>query len=463
MRPTARFDAGKGNLVQPMPAWTVRKNDVDRPLVVLGCALFVAALQFSYVFMDVKLFPFFGLRLTRLDPLWLVLGFLMALVPSLWLPARLSRPSQVAYWVLYLTVIVPAMWIPYQTLDVPPHLYLAYSGVLLGCFYGLGFSHLAPRWHVKRPVVHPDYFFFALTAIAIVFTLAVWSTNGFHIEIGLQDMYNRRKEAKSEISAGSIMSYLKGNLTSALQPYTFALGITRGSLILVCISVWIGLVGFSVEGSKTSAAIPFLLLAMYPFLTRFRAKFGIAISIAAGIAVLVVIAAYSATHIIGIPVVTTWRLFEAKGLLSGFYWDFFTTHPKALMADGFLRGLIHYPYPYPVSQQIGLTYFGSADTNANANLWASAFGDFGYLGMIAETVLLAMLFRLIDSISLNRGFLIPAFLCAFLGMKLSDVALDTSILSHGTLAILVFLYILPPMTKAPLESPVLQEPTGATA
>lgn len=438
-----------------MQARPIKRAEFERPLLVLLSAVFVASLQFAYANMDSQLFGFLGLHWKSLTPFWTAVGFTMAVLPSLWMPVRLTRPSQVAYWILYLTVIVPVMWVPFHTLNTPPEDYLPFSIPFLGCFFVLGLTSRLPRWKIARPDIKSETFFFLVTALVTVFTLAVWSTNGFRFDLGLKGIYDRRRSSGESIPMGSVLSYVKGNLGSALQPYSFAVGLARGSAVLVGLSLFAGIVGFSVDGSKTSAAIPLFLLALYPLITKFRARFGPIVVVMGIVGVVGAYCAWAVTRNVGVPVISTWRLFDVKGLLTGYYWEFFSTHPKTLLSDGILRGFFANPYNYAAPEQIGLVYFGSSDTNSNANLWASAFGDFGYFGMALVTALLAMIFRLIDSMSLNRGFLIPAFLASFLGMKLSDVALDTSILSHGTLAILILIYVLPPLQrKSPDSSPV---------
>lgn len=430
-----------------MQARPIKRSEFERPLLILLSIGFVATLQLAYSQMDSQLFGFLGLHWRNLDPGWTLIGFLMAVLPSLWMPVRLTRPSQVAYWILYLTVIVPVMWVPFHTLRSDPAEYLKFSLPFLGCFYALGLMGQMPRWKIPRPNIRPDTFFVFVLALTTLFTLAVWSTNGFRFDLGLKSIYVRRRAAGESIPMGSLLSYIKGNLGSALQPYAFAIGLARGSVVLVLLSIFAGLVGFSVDGSKTSAAIPIFLLALYPLITKYRSRFGLIVAAMGTFAVLAAFAAWAATKNIGIPIVTTWRLFDVKGLLTGYYWEFFSSHPKTYLSDGILRGFFENPYNFAAPEQIGLTYFGSSETNSNANLWASAFGDFGYFGMALVTVILGFIFRVIDSMALNRGFLIPAFLASFLGMKLSDVALDTSILSHGTLAILVLIYILPPLAN----------------
>lgn len=426
--------------------------------------IFVAALQFTYFNMDAPTFRFMGLRIKDLEPVWYLVSFVMAALPSLWMPVKLDRPSQVAYWILYLTVIVPVMWIPLHTLDKRPEDYIVFSGAMLTSFFLLGLSFRLPRWHVPRPKMSDDTFFWVLCVMVAGMSLVLWASNGFSLELGLRTIYDRRRAARESIPMGSALSYVKGNLASAIQPFAFAVGLARKSWVLILLSIFAGVIGFSVDGSKTSAAIPFFLLALYPLITRYRPTFGLIVPVMATVAILSAYLIWYVSHNPWIPVVSTWRIFDVKGLLSGYYWEYFGANGHTYLGDGILKGFSDYPYNYAASQQIGLVYFGSPQTNSNSNLWSSAFGDFGLMGMFLVTAVLGMIFRFVDSLSLNRGFLIPAFLCSFLGMKLSDVALDTSILSHGTLMVLVLLFFLPPQrdASAPEQEPV-RIPRGVPA
>ena len=83
------------------------------------------------------------------------------------------------------------------------------------------------------------------------------------------------------------------------------------------------------------------------------------------------------------------RMTALPGLLTGYYYEFFSVHPQAHLGHSILKALTDYPYAVEPPYLIGALYFRSASNDANANLWADAYANFGYAGIICFTLLLA--------------------------------------------------------------------------
>src|SRR3990172_3531168 len=79
----------------------------QRVLVVLACCLYFIALNWSYLEVDSVLYSGLGFLYTNSPFKVFMTAFVMAVVPSLWLPVELRYPSQVCYWLIYLCVVVP--------------------------------------------------------------------------------------------------------------------------------------------------------------------------------------------------------------------------------------------------------------------------------------------------------------------------------------------------------------------
>jgi hypothetical protein len=434
----------------------------ERLAILALCAALTGALMLSHAAMDSKVFGFLGLRYQDPGWAWTLLSLVFGTLPGLWLPAGLRRPSEVAYWILYATVIAPTSFLPYRVLDMDFEAVTWFVGAMVACFYALGFACRMPLPRVPRPDWDTRTYAFVLLAVLLGATLAVWYLGGFRLDLGLTDIYARRRAAREIIAQQSLASYLKGNLASALQPFALAIGLSARSLWLIAASVFAGVVVFSLEGSKTSALVPLFLLALWPFLTHQRRRFGVWFLGACLFLVGAAYLAFEATRYFHIPTLSTWRLFQVKGLLSSYYFEYFTTHPPTLLGDGILQPLVGRTYELATPRLIGEAYFGSDETNSNANLWASGFGDFGFLGMALATVAAGAVFRLLDGMATARGFLIPAFMAAFIGLKWSDTAVDTSILSHGVLATLLLLYLMPDLRR-PARPSAVHPPAAAPA
>src|SRR2546428_36363 len=72
----------------------------------------------------------------------IMLAWILSVTPSLRMPMRLTRPSQLAYWVLYITVFIPSMFLPlYAGLDaaVFGQLFVYSVGGKKGAFLSIAF------------------------------------------------------------------------------------------------------------------------------------------------------------------------------------------------------------------------------------------------------------------------------------------------------------------------------------
>lgn len=438
------------------------RSPASRLLLVLLSIVFVLTLLYSLEHIDSLLFGWLGLQFDPPKPFWYGLSMVMAVLPSLWMPIKLKRPSQFAYWVMYIMIIVPAMLVPYHVLDRPPDEIIGFTATLLGCFFLLSFSYKFPRVVIPRPEINPVYFYVAVGLTVLIFALITWWTVGFSIDLGIDNIYERRHAARNVFQQESAVSYIKGNLASALAPFAIAIGFVRKQWVLFAIGIFGALIVFSVEGSRSAAFLPVFIFGLYPVITKFKNHFGFGILGGVTLLLILSIVLFISVKFLALPLIVSWRMLLVKGLLSSYYWDFFSTHQHVYFSDGILRAFYDNPYPLATPRMIGLTYFNNPETNSNANIFAAAFGDFGYVGMVFITLVTGVFFRFIDSLSHNRGFLITVFMGGFLGVKWTDVAFDTAILSHGTLVMVILLLLTPKPAEEtePEPTPELQEATA---
>ena len=148
------------------------------------------------------------------------------------------------------------------------------------------------------------------------------------------------------------------------------------------------------------------------------------------------------------------RLIVTPGFMAGLFFEFFSSHPKALLGHSVLAPLVDYPYAATPPYVVARAYFGR-DFSVNANLWADGFANFGFAGIFAFTLLLALVLYLFDALAAQRGLrqrLAIAYLLALPAFTLANSALLTSLLTHGIAFAFLLLYTLPPGLFAPRAS-----------
>jgi hypothetical protein len=81
--------------------------------------------------------------------------------------------------------------------------------------------------------------------------------------------------------------------------------------------------------------------------------------------------------------------------------------------------------------------------NADANIWADGFANFGYLGMLGATLALGAWLWLVDSSGRNRNARLIMLMVGVPGFVLANCGLLTSLGNHGLGFTLLLIYLLP--------------------
>jgi hypothetical protein len=141
------------------------------------------------------------------------------------------------------------------------------------------------------------------------------------------------------------------------------------------------------------------------------------------------------------------RMTALPGLLTGYYYEFFSSHPQAHLGHSILSSLVDYPYAVEPPYLIGARYFHSASNDANANIWADAYANFGYAGIVLFTILFAILLWLYDSIATgSRNTRVAALAIGLPAFALANGGLLTSLLTNGVALAMLLVYLMPPTT-----------------
>ena len=137
------------------------------------------------------------------------------------------------------------------------------------------------------------------------------------------------------------------------------------------------------------------------------------------------------------------RMVIIPGVVTGYYYDFFSHHPFEMLAHSILKPFLSSPYREAPAFVIGRYYWSSAKMDANANLWASAYSDFGFLGMLFFSALLGIVLNLYDKLSENLDLRFACMVIAFPTMILANASLLTSLLTGGIGLLIITLLFVP--------------------
>jgi hypothetical protein len=442
----------------------IRSYLESRAGLVLGCVLYIGLFVVLYEQLVVPVWGYQGFH-SRASLGHAAVGWILAALPSLWIPGKLERPSQVVYWLLYLLVLVPACLVPTYALDDQSSGPLTFAASLVGAFAIIGMIYRLPLIPLPRMQVQSYEFKAALILLSIISYALIVSSFGlqFHY-VSFDDTYSVRAQFQNTIEqAPTVVAYAIGWQAWVINPLVMAIGLRsrRMSWLLT------GAVGefaiYSITAFRamfySAALLLYLLWAM-----RSEKAFGARLlsmwsALFAGAGALQLIG-YSIIpeSLLGV------RMTALPGLLTGYYYEFFSSHPKAHLGHSIFRFFLDYPYAVEPPYLIGATYFHSASNDANANVWADAYANFGYFGIILATLLLAAVLWSYDSMAVHCDKRLATLAMALPAFSLANGALLTSLLSNGMGLAMLLVYLMPRAAyEGPRDAPALVRPVRAAS
>jgi hypothetical protein len=416
-----------------------------RLTILLGVFIYVLLLNVAYIYVVSPQFSYMGYTYESPAFITLIAVSALSLLPALWMPVRLQRPSQVVYWILYILVVIPSCFIPLYRLDIDPVTILMLVFVIFLNFTGLGIIYLLPTALIPSLQLSPRLFWLCIITLSTVLYAIIISTFGFRLRfVPLIDVYDVRAQYTGILAQhGRLVGYAIPLQASAVNPIVIAYGLVRRKPLIVALAVIGQLLIYSITGFKTVFFSGFLMLGLLLCLWRDGRRFGL--MLIWGLIALMV-ASLLAGVILDFQLANSLlirRVMVTPGLLTGYYFEFFSNSPKAQLGHSVFRTLVSYPYTLEPPRLIGVHYFNPL-ASANGNVWADAFANFGFWGIFGFTPLLASVLWIIDSLTANRDWRIVCLILGVHGFTLANTALLTSLMTQGIGLTVLLVLLMPP-------------------
>lgn len=418
------------------------KLRVEKLVLVIGVLFYIACLYIGYIYLISPSYSYYSL--INLQPSGSVkaVSIILALIPIIWSESTVNRPSQVVYWLLYILVYIPTMVMPDFVRENPLDGFLFYKLVLLGC---LALLASVGKW--KRLKIYPLRIkqAFVRTILYIswfgLFGL-IFLKFGFHFRmVNFYDVYDIRADYHEE-GRGSIAAYAMNWQSKIFNPLLMGIGLVNKRMMFIVIGVLSQLIIFSTTGQKSIAFSTLFILGILWCVGKKGKNFGVRFLFSIGFLVFACIILDLATGGIQFTEIMTRRLMMVPGVLSSFYYDFFTANPHTHLGYSIFSSFVDYPYDANPPFLIGEAYFNNLEASANANLWADAFSAFGLWGVAIYTGILALILWIYDSIGKHNHFLLSVVLLAMPIWSLIDSSLITTFLTHGLFLAIIINYLL---------------------
>ena len=359
----------------------------------------------------------------------LILFFLS--IPITFLPLRLSRPSDMAMWILYLipytSTVYMSLYITRGTIWSVIYLWIS----ILISLLMMNFSRKHKiTINIKREFSRDvDLYTFYLLLFSCICLYLIFVIHG-KFQLSIANSYIRRMAARED--SPFMYGYIVALFKSLLTVFGVYLAIIKRKwwyMILIFISV---LAIFSFNGTKSTVLNPLILIgiAIYARSSKHKCRlYFLPIILFTVIIVAAIELIFLHSNILSQLIVR--RIMAVPGFLNTAFWAFFSNNPKTLMTESIGKFFLDPVYNVGPTFLIGAEYFNKETCNANTGIWLGAFAQFGLLGMLIVSSLAGFCLGIVDNITKKNFFIMGCLVCAFMGLNWSEQMFHTSMLTGG--------------------------------
>lgn len=356
-------------------------------------------------------------------------------------PVRMRQPSD---GVLY--VLLPLVVIPVLTVSATDPLFTDVERGLIasvvGAYLLLALCSKIPRpltkMAAKVPRRRPWGLVILLSAASY---LSMLTTFGFHLRLlSFSDVYGVRSVFSEQVSG--LTGYLVDWQANVINPILIIYGIRRSKILLPVAGILGDFFIYSITGFK-SILFSILAMTVFMFVAQWKSSAVKAPAIGARIGVAFTMLVATSYLIDAFSGSIAWtslfirRLSLVAGVNTGYYYQYFSTAPKTHLDYGAVGTILGDARVVSPTSQIALYAYHTTIGAPNANIWADAFANFGYPGVVSFTLALAAFLWFYDRLAQHVDRKDAAALLIASALSLANSALFTSLLTHGMLLALV--------------------------
>lgn len=370
-------------------------------------------------------------------------------------PARMRQPSDGVLYVLLPLVVIPVIVVGETDVmfaNVAWNLIIS----VVGAYLILGMCAMLPRPSrdpVQRLSLRRPWLLVTLLSLASYGLM--FRTFGLHIQLlSFSDVYDVRAAFTEQ--ASGVAGYLVDWQANVINPLFIVYGIRYRRVLWLAAGVLGDLIIYSTTGYKS---VLFSVLAIVAFLIALRQKAsrskpglaGVRLGLAFAALVAIAYVIDSLNNSIIWTSLFVRRLSLVAGVNTGYYFQYFSSEPKTHLAYGVVGTVLGRTGATSPTAQIATAIY-HAPGDPNANLWADAYANFGHVGVVLFTLVLAGFLWFYDLLARNVERSAAAVLIVAPSLSLANSALFTCFLTHGMLLALVLITQWPRMVP-PVGAP----------
>lgn len=423
-----------------------------RGAIVSSTLLYVAAFNWTYFKVIAPAYGYWGLTANPTPWPYLLISWVVCIVPSLWMRLKILRPSQIFFLIQYYVIFIPACFVLYNSSKpyIPPEnalvvILLMFSGLTI--IQAVYYVPLSVCFHVRTP---SSSFWVAIIAIgAVLLGYTVYSFGANFRFANLEEIYSVRS-ALAEAVEGSgtrFGLYAQMWLAGFFFPFFAAVGVATKRKWLLVLAAGGYLLLFGIGGSKTTLFAFIYFPAIFLWLAtagRYRIPvFALGLCGFLSIGVLMEMIGWTDSAYWYVAVVN-FRTFSVPAQIIGQFFDFFSNNPLTYMSHvSGINILIPSPYDMDIPRLIGMHYY-AAPVGLNAGFWAGdGLAGFGPAGIVIMSVVCAIVFWIFDSVAKRCDPRFVIIAATFIATSFGNISLPTTVVSGGLGLLLVAIFVLP--------------------
>jgi hypothetical protein len=350
-------------------------------------------------------------------------------------PKILLRPSDYFMNFLLFALIVPLLLI--YALRDEPRIYL-YT-VLLGYFLIDSFRN---GKLIKLPIVKHGYKIALGTLVLSAFGVTAWMVvvGGLvNFNLDLRRVYEFRIETGEIINTG-IMGYVNVWAYKVFGPALLAIALWRKHYFIALFVIVLHVLWFGISAHKAVLFNPFLVIIVYLLFSRTKALCLLPLAYSG-----VVITSLAVFFIFDYGLIASLfvrRVFFVPASNVFYYYQFFDANQFVYWSNSITSSFVSYPYHINPAELIG--QWRETDGHINNSFLSTGFMHAGVAGIIFYSILVGLLFRIIDSFvnyGISNWVAISILVVPFYSLFLS-ADLPVSLLTHGIAVAIFILFLL---------------------
>ncbi|MBN2546596.1 MAG: oligosaccharide repeat unit polymerase [Spirochaetes bacterium] len=410
-------------------------NNIYLIVTFLTVLTFKILIELSYVFVISKDWAYTRLLLD-INIYKLIESYMLFFVLFVFLPKSNRYVSNIFCSFFYLISYIPLLSL-YALMDQSRLFIYAVS-----IFWSVIFLSLRlPLMHIKPLKDSNKLFFryFIFICLTIYSLYIIYRFFSFKLIFSFKNVYEIRKNF-SKVNV-PFMIYIFIWMTNVIIPFFYANSLIKKRFLLAFVLFLLQFLFFSISGHKAYFFTIIFVTAVIFIIDRkiplFYFSIGLLFIVAAGI-----ISRLFFNNIL-ISSLFTRRFLFVPAQLTFYYYDFFSENSFVYLSHSIFKTFFKYPYSLPPTHLIAQIYFNNPEINANTGIIADSFMNFGFTGMFLCTVIVVFLFKLTDSLLINKEKKIGIAAVIMPVLIMTNAAILTTILTHGFMIALIILYLFP--------------------